>query len=128
MIFLRAIDCIWFLDDPTIGDSPEKVIENILTVLPKLRFAGLEWKSSEYELVMFRHETAIEVTSTTDLFQEILSYIKVLKDSEFSFLGASLTVATFKPALESKVQKLSRTNEILTCLEPHQCLTFSFAI
>ena len=36
---------IWFLDDCTIGDSQDKVIENVQTVVQRLRLAGLELNS-----------------------------------------------------------------------------------
>ena len=56
----------------TIGDSWEKVIENVLTAAQKLRLAGIELNSSKYELAIFGHQNITEVTRTTDLFQEIL--------------------------------------------------------
>ena len=100
---------IWFLDDCTIGDSPEKVIENVRTVVQKLRLAGLELNSSKCELVILGHQTAAEVPQTTELFQEILP--------------APMSEASIKPAIEGKVQNLRLMRERLTCLEPHQGLT-----
>ena len=69
---------ICYLDDYTIRDSPEKVIENIRTNVQKLRLAGLELNSSKYELVILGHQTTTEVTRATDLFNEILPAIKIL--------------------------------------------------
>ena len=77
---------IWFLDNCTIGDSSEKLIEEVLTVVQKLRLPSLGLKSSKYELAILSHETTTEVTCTTHILQEILSDIKLLADSEISAL------------------------------------------
>ena len=59
-----------------IRDSPEKVIENVRTVVQKLRLGGLEQNSSQCEFAILEHQPAEEVTLTNDLFQEILPDIK----------------------------------------------------
>ena len=60
--FVDAQINIWFLDDCTLEDSPEKVIENAQTVVQTLRLARLELNSSKCELGILRHQFAAEVT------------------------------------------------------------------
>ena len=60
---------IWFSDDSTIGDSSEKVTENVPTVVQKLTLTGLELNNSKFELAILGHQTTAEVTQKTELFQ-----------------------------------------------------------
>ena len=53
---------IWFLDDCTIGDSPDNVIENVRTGVQKLTLAGLELSSSNCEHAIPRNRTNTEIT------------------------------------------------------------------
>ena len=80
--FVDAEFNIWYLDDCTIGDSTEKEMENVQSVVQKLMLAGLELNSSEYEFAILRRQITTEFTCTTDLFQEILPDIKILTNSQ----------------------------------------------
>ena len=73
---------IWFLDDCTIEDSPEKVIEHVLVVVQKieLAIASLEPNNSKYKLTILRQQTSTEITRTIDFFQEILHDVKTMAD------------------------------------------------
>ena len=79
--------------------------------------------SIKCERVILGHKTTAEVTQATELFQEILPDIKTLTDSQALLLGAPVSGASMKPAIESKVQNLRLMKENFTCLEPHQSLT-----
>ena len=65
-------------------------------------------------------KTVTEVTRTSSRFQENLPNIKRLTDSEIWLLGAPVSDASIKPAIEDKVQNLHLMNGRLTCLEPNQ--------
>ena len=57
---------VWFLDVCTFGDSPENVIDNVWTVIQKLRLASLEMHSSKRELAILGHQTTAKASQTTD--------------------------------------------------------------
>ena len=67
---------IRFLDDCIDGDSPEKLIKNVHTVVQKLRLAGLELNISKCELTILGHQTTTEVTLTTDISRNPYRYKK----------------------------------------------------
>ena len=80
----------WFLDDCMNRHSPEKAIENVLTVLKKLRLAGLELNNSKCELVILENQSTAEATGATEVFQEIVSDKKTLKNLKILLLAAPL--------------------------------------
>ncbi|WP_223199655.1 hypothetical protein, partial [Solihabitans fulvus] len=46
---------VWYLDDGTIGDSPENAISGIKRLIDDLREVGLEINQRKCELTMLNH-------------------------------------------------------------------------
>ena len=47
---------VWYLDDATLGDTPERVLEDIKILVDRLGAMGLEVNSVKCELAIFDEE------------------------------------------------------------------------
>ena len=60
---------VWYLDDATLGDSPERIHKDLAVLLEKLRAIGLEVNGSKFELTIL-NDSMTEVTEA--LFRDPL--------------------------------------------------------
>ena len=85
MQWLEAEFNVWYLDDGTIGDSPEKVISCIRGLIVDLREMGLEFNLQKCELTLLNH-TRDEALQTEEMFRELLPELEIVPISNASVL------------------------------------------
>ena len=118
----RRIDTefnVWYLDDGTIGDSPDKVLACVRRLIDDLREVGLEVNQSKCELVILGH-TDEDSSQTEVAFRELLPRLKVISESDVSLLGAPLSEEGLAAAIEGKREDLERLVSRLAMIENHQ--------
>ena len=118
----RKVDAefnVWYLDDGTIGDAPEKVISCVRGLIDDLREVGLEINQSKCELVILNH-TREEESGTVRAFRELVPGVRVVPRSEVSLLGAPLSEAGVSAAVTEKRGDLERLVSRLSLIENHQ--------
>ena len=117
---------VWYLDDATLGDTPEKVLEDVQALVGKLSELGLEVNGDKCELSILGHES----TETEQLFRDVLPGIRVVNEG-ISLLGAPVSSEGVLRVLESKKEDLDRMASRLEVLDSHQAfvlLRSAFAI
>lgn len=118
----RRIDTefnVWYLDDGTIGDSPDKVLTCVRRLVDDLREVGLEVNQGKCELVILGHENEDRVQTEVS-FRELLPRLKVISESDVSLLGAPLSERGLAAAILGKQEDLERMVSRLTLIENHQ--------
>ena len=76
---------VWYLDDATLGDSPERVYDDLVVLLERLRAIGLEVNWSKCELTIL-NDSMPEATEA--LFRGLLPGVRVVEACDLSLLGA----------------------------------------
>lgn len=107
----------WYLDDATLGDSPEKVRDDLVVLLDKLAAIGLEVNSSKCELSILNDDRP---EATEAIFRAVLPEVKVVQISDLSLLGAPLDQNRIPRILLEKKESLDRMTTKLELLERHQ--------
>ena len=74
----------WYLDDATLGDSPERVYDDLVVLLERLRAIGLECEHTTL------NDSMPEATEA--LFREVLPGIRVVEACDLSLLGAPVCI------------------------------------
>ena len=110
---------VWYLDDGTIGDTPDKVYTVIEQLVDGFREMGLEINQDKCELVILSH-TLEERERTESLFRGLMPEIKVIALSDASLLGAPLSEGGASSVMAAKCEDLNRMVSRLTLLENHQ--------
>ena len=110
---------VWYLDDGTLGDSPDKVILCVRKLVEDLREVGLEVNQRKCELIILNHPRE-EANQTLDMFRDLFPQIKVIPASESFLLGASLSVEGTPGAVREKCEDLERLVSRLELIENHQ--------
>ena len=110
---------VWYLDDATLGDSPERVHNDlvVLVLLERLRAIGLEVNGSKSELTIL-NDTMPEATEA--LFRGLLPGVRVVEACDLSLLGASVDVQGIPGAIHEKREAIERMTSKLEVLNPHQ--------
>ncbi|XP_047989335.1 uncharacterized protein LOC125228717 [Leguminivora glycinivorella] len=108
---------VWYLDDGTIGGSPETVLNDLHKLVPALREIGLEVNPAKCEL--FCCDSSVGVR--TD-FEEVLPGLRYLQKSSLCLLGAPIFPEGVGAALEDKRLALVRAKEHLGNLSAHVAL------
>lgn len=108
---------VWYLDDATLGDSPERVRDDLVILLDKLAAIGLEVNSSKCELTILNDDRP---EATEAIFRAVLPEIKVVQRSVLSLLGAPLDQNSIPGTLLEKKESLDRMTTKLELLERHQ--------
>ena len=101
---------IWYLNEGTLGDSPDKVILCIRKLVQDLQEVGFEVNQRKCELIILNH-TREEANQTLDMFRDLLPQIKVIPASESFLLGAPLLVEGIPCAVKEKCEDLERLIE-----------------
>ena len=119
---VRRVDSelnVWYLDDGTIGDCPEKVISCVERLIGDLREVGLEINQRRCELVILNH-TRPEAIRTEDLFRRVLPGLKIVPAAEACLLGTPLSEEGLSSAVRGRREDMERMAARLQLIENHQ--------
>ena len=108
---------IWYLDDATLGDAPEKVHEDLVRLMEKLSTLGLEINGGKCELTILNDDRP---DTTEALFRDLLPTVKVVGAHHLSLLGAPLDLHGIPGILREKKEALDLMTSKLELLERHQ--------
>ena len=108
---------VWYLDDATLGDYPERVHDDFVVLLERLRAIGLEVNGSKCELTIL-NDSMPEATEA--LFRGLLPGVKVVEACYLSLLGASVDIQIIPGTIHEKKEALERMTSKLEVLNPHQ--------
>ena len=111
---------VWYLDDASLGDTPEKVLEDLNNLIRNLREIGLEINSSKCELTILNHESSLDIETTLEMFRGVLPDVRLVTKEECSLLGAPIHVDGINAALATKKVELEVMAERLVQLDNHQ--------
>ena len=78
---------VWYLNDGTLRDSPEKVLAVATQLVEDLRGVGLELNPKKCELTILNH-TKEEKIQTFGRFKELLPEFKLVPAAKSFLLGA----------------------------------------
>ena len=110
---------VWYLDDATLGDSPERVLEDVRRMLGRLSAAGLEVNSEKCELTLLHH-SALEEQVSEAMFRAVLPNLRVVGGNQISLLGSPVSDFGLPEALEAKRLDLVRMVSRLELIDNHQ--------
>ena len=80
---------VWYFDDATLGDSSERVHDDLVVLLERLRAIGLEVNGSKCELTILNDS----MTEATDaLFRALLPGVRKVEACDLSLLGAPVDI------------------------------------
>ena len=96
---------VWYLDDATLGDSPERVYDDLVVLLERLGAIGLEVNGNKSVLTIV-NDSMPEATET--LFRGL------------SLLGAPVDIQGIPGTINEKREALERMTSKLEVLNPHQ--------
>ena len=117
---------VWYLDDATLGDSPEKVYNDLVVLLERLRAIGLEVNGIKCELTIL-NDSMPEATEA--LFRGLLPGVRVVEACDL--LGAPVDIQGIPGTINEKREALQRMTSKLEVLNPHQAFVLlknAFAI
>ncbi|XP_063385543.1 uncharacterized protein LOC134671614 [Cydia fagiglandana] len=110
---------VWYLDDGTIGGSPEAVIEDLKKLIPALREIGLEVNPTKCEL----YACGLVPDASSRSLEELLPGIKKVNKASLSLLGAPIFPDGVSAALQTKKEALVAVRGHLGNLSSHVALT-----
>ena len=113
---------VWYLDDAIVGDSPERVHNDLVVLLKRLRAIGLEVNGSKCELSIL-NDSMPEATEV--LFRGLLPDFRVVKACDLSLLGAPVDIQGIPGTIHEKRETLERMMSKLEVLNPHQTFVLS---
>ena len=119
---------VWYLDDATLGDSSERVYDDLVVLLERLRAIGLEVNGSKCELTIL-NDSMPEATEA--LIRGLLPGVRVVEACDLSLLGAPVDIQGIPGTINEKREALERMTSKLEVLNPHQAfdlLKTAFAI
>ena len=108
---------MWYLDDATLGDSPERVYDNLVVLLNRVRAIGLEVNGNKCELTILNDSMP---ESTEALFRGLLPGVRVVEACDPSLLRASVYIQGIPGTINEKMEALERTTSKLEVLNRHQ--------
>lgn len=108
----------WYLDDGSIGDSIDTVINDIKKIKTLSDEVGLQLNPSKCEVLRIKPLSDKEF----EKLNEIIPGIVVPSTEEFCLLGAPLTVDAIPPAIAVKTKKIALLISRLDGLPAHQAL------
>jgi len=112
---------VWYLDDATLGDSPEKVLGDVRLIVERLEKIGLEVNSEKCELTLL-NLTSQEESDVEAKFREVLTNVRLVQASHCSLLGAPLSNDGIPETLEDKIRGLENMVGKLEVIDNHQAL------
>ena len=115
-------------NDATLGDSPERVHDDLVVLLERLRAIGLEVNGSKCELTIL-NDSMPEATEA--LFRGLLPGVRVVEACDLSLLRAPVDIQGILGTINEKKEALERMTSKLVVLNPHQAFVLlknAFAI
>ena len=119
---------MWYLDDATLGDSPERVYDDLVVLLERLRAIGLEVNGSKCELTVL-NDSMLEATEA--LFRGLLPGVRVVEACDLSLMGALVDIQGIPGTINEKREVLERMTSKLEVRNPYQAFVLlknAFAI
>ena len=101
---------MWYLDDATVGDSPEIDYDDLVVLLERLRAIGLEVNGSKCELTILNNSMP---EATEALFRGLLQGVRVVEACDLSLLGPPVDIQSIPGTINEK-------REALEVLNPYQ--------
>ena len=111
----------WFLDDGTLGDIAEKVLEDLDRLMTGFPELGAALNGGKCELTLLNH-TPEQQAEVVQLFRNRLPTIKVIPSEELDLLGSPLLDASVPRILEDKKAMLERVCSRLEEIDAHAAL------
>ena len=105
---------VWYLDDANLGDSPEKVYDDLVALLERLGAIGLEVNGSKCEL------TILNYSMPEALFRGLLPGVRVVEACVLSLLGAPVDIQSIPGTKNEKREALERITSKLEVMNPNQ--------
>ena len=104
---------VWYLDDATLGNSPERVYDDLVVLLERLRAIGLEVNGSKCELTIL-NDSMPEATEA--LFRGLLPGVRVVEACDLSLLKAPVDIQGIPGTINEKREALERMTSKLEVL------------
>ena len=117
---------MWYLDDATFGVSPERIHDDLVVLLERLRAIGLEVSGSKLTIL---NDSMLEAKGA--LFWGLLPWVRVVEACDLSLLGAPVDIRGIPGTINEKREALERMTSKLEELNPHQAFVLlknAFAI
>ena len=108
---------VFYLDDATLGDSPERANDDLVVLLERLRAFGVEVNGSKCGLTIL-NDSMLEATEV--LFRGLLPGVRVVVSCDLSLLGVPVDVQGIPGTINEKREALERMTSKLEVLNPHQ--------
>ena len=114
----------WYLDDGTLGDSAEVVLEDFIKILDAANSLGLEVNTEKCEIMLLQGQTISDSRAQEILapFVQRAPDIKILKEEDLTLLGAPITEASIDGVLREKLEALKLMSSRLEDIGSHEAL------
>ena len=96
---------VWYLDDATLGGSPDVVLRDVRRLVTALGAIGLEINSAKCELTVLGHA---EVDPVSTQFREVIPDVRLVELDRLVLLGAPVVSSAIPPILAEKMRGLER--------------------
>ena len=119
---------MWYLDNANHRDSLERVQDDLVLLLERLRAIGLEINRSKYEIPILNDSMP---ESMEALFRGLLPWVRALEACDFSLLGSPVDIQGILRIINEKMETVERMTSKLEGLNPHQAFVLlknAFAI
>lgn len=110
---------VFYLDDGTLGDDFENVLNDLKLFINEIKNLGLSINESKCELFIPFDEHKTEII---DAFKEVTPNIKILNESELSLLGSPRTELAADSILASKIRMYQLLSDRLKQIQHHAAL------
>ena len=111
---------MWYLDDGTLADHPDIVLEDIKKLIPDMEALGLDFNSSKCEIFTMNMRNEEEVL---EKFKRVLPAIRQISHEELSLLGSPFTVQGAQKAITDRKAALDRMSDRLEKIDQHEAFT-----
>ena len=108
---------VWYLNDATLRDSPERGYDDLVVLLERLRAIGLEVNGSKCELTILNDSMP---EATENLFRRLHPGVRVVEACDLSLFGAPVDIQGIPGTINEKREALESMTSKLEVLNPHQ--------
>ncbi|KAL1446882.1 hypothetical protein WDU94_010923, partial [Cyamophila willieti] len=109
---------LWYLDDGTLCDSPDIVLEDFKTIISGARELGLEINSSKCEIFFCDDQLPVPLDVITS-FQIIAPGIRIVEKDELEMLGSPIFEGGVEVFAKKKFEKINILIERLGQIHAH---------
>jgi hypothetical protein len=107
---------LWYLDDGTLGDSPEIILWNLTNIKEKAKSLGLELNGEKCELYFCNGQANDDIVND---FENIAPGIRIVGEEELELLGSPLLVNSMELFTRKKFDKMFVLINRLSSLQTH---------